>query len=67
MRLADYQTRWKATLAQYKRTKALGGTFVILPHDLWGADGTALRTLVSHRRWSAARQSGAPGSAARAP
>ncbi|MGJ5830065.1 RICIN domain-containing protein [Streptomyces ossamyceticus] len=38
--LADYQTRWKATLAQYKRTKALGGTFVILPHDLWGADGT---------------------------
>jgi hypothetical protein len=38
--LADYQTRWNATLAQYKRTKALGGTFVILPHDLWGADGT---------------------------
>lgn len=38
--LADYQTRWNATLAQYKRTVALGGTFVILPHDLWGADGT---------------------------
>jgi hypothetical protein len=38
--LADYQTRWNATLAQYKRTAALGGTFVILPHDLWGADGT---------------------------
>ncbi|WP_234383385.1 RICIN domain-containing protein [Streptomyces dysideae] len=38
--LADYQTRWRATLAQYQRTKALGGTFVILPHDLWGADGT---------------------------
>ncbi|MCF4120194.1 RICIN domain-containing protein [Antribacter sp. KLBMP9083] len=38
--LAEYQTRWNATLAQYKRTKALGGTFVILPHDLWGADGT---------------------------
>jgi hypothetical protein len=38
--LADYQTRWAATLAQYKRTAALGGTFVILPHDLWGADGT---------------------------
>ncbi|WP_234045021.1 RICIN domain-containing protein [Streptomyces adelaidensis] len=37
--LADYQTRWKATLAQYKRTVALGGTFVLLPHDLWGADG----------------------------
>ncbi|MBD0839297.1 RICIN domain-containing protein [Streptomyces sp. TRM68416] len=38
--LADYQTRWQATLAQYKRTDALGGTFVLLPHDLWGADGT---------------------------
>ncbi|MFD5462590.1 RICIN domain-containing protein [Kitasatospora sp. NPDC127059] len=38
--LADYQTRWNATLAQYKRTVSLGGTFVILPHDLWGADGT---------------------------
>ncbi|MFC5909210.1 RICIN domain-containing protein [Streptacidiphilus monticola] len=38
--LADYQTRWNATLAQYKRTVALGGTFVLLPHDLWGADGT---------------------------
>ncbi|MER6129670.1 RICIN domain-containing protein [Streptomyces sp. NPDC001795] len=38
--LADYQTRWNATLAQYKRTASLGGTFVILPHDLWGADST---------------------------
>lgn len=38
--LADYQTRWASTLAQYKRTVALGGTFVLLPHDLWGADGT---------------------------
>ncbi|MFJ3309563.1 RICIN domain-containing protein [Streptomyces sp. NPDC086549] len=38
--LADYQTRWNSTLAQYKRTAALGGTFVLLPHDLWGADGT---------------------------
>ncbi|MFE2519942.1 hypothetical protein [Streptomyces mirabilis] len=38
--LADYQTRWNSTLAQYERTVALGGTFVLLPHDLWGADGT---------------------------
>ncbi|MFF1478456.1 RICIN domain-containing protein [Streptomyces sp. NPDC058301] len=38
--LAEYQTRWNATLAQYKRTAALGGTFVLLPHDLWGADST---------------------------
>ncbi|WP_416968703.1 RICIN domain-containing protein [Streptomyces sp. 4F14] len=35
-----YDRRWNATLAQYRRTKSLGGTFVILPHDLWGADGT---------------------------
>ncbi len=38
--LADYRTRWNSTLAQYQRTAALGGTFVILPHDLWGADST---------------------------
>ncbi|MGW2817352.1 RICIN domain-containing protein [Streptomyces sp. NPDC001415] len=38
--LAEYRTRWNATLAQYKRTAALGGTFIILPHDLWGADST---------------------------
>ncbi|MFL6117190.1 MAG: RICIN domain-containing protein [Catenulispora sp.] len=38
--LADYQTRWNATLAQYKRSVALGGTFILLPHDLWGADST---------------------------
>ncbi|AUG81788.1 beta-xylosidase [Kitasatospora sp. MMS16-BH015] len=38
--LADYQTRWNSTLAQYRRTTALGGTFILLPHDLWGADGT---------------------------
>lgn len=38
--LADYQTRWAATLAQYRRTVALGGTFILLPHDLWGADST---------------------------
>ncbi|MFJ7045083.1 RICIN domain-containing protein [Streptomyces sp. NPDC101112] len=35
-----YDRRWNSTRAQYQRTKALGGTFVILPHDLWGADGT---------------------------
>jgi hypothetical protein len=35
-----YDRRWASTLAQYKRTVALGGSFVILNHDLWGADGT---------------------------
>ncbi|GIF01636.1 RICIN domain-containing protein [Paractinoplanes rishiriensis] len=34
-----YQRRWNATLAQARRTIALGGQFVLLPHDLWGADG----------------------------
>jgi hypothetical protein len=35
----DYQRRWNSTLAQARRTIALGGQFVLLPHDLWGADG----------------------------
>jgi hypothetical protein len=34
-----YDRRWNSTLAQARRTIALGGQFVILPHDLWGADG----------------------------
>jgi hypothetical protein len=34
-----YDRRWTSTLAQARRTIALGGQFVILPHDLWGADG----------------------------
>jgi hypothetical protein len=34
-----YQRRWNSTLAQARRTIALGGQFILLPHDLWGADG----------------------------
>jgi len=34
-----YPRRWNATRAQLLRTQALGGTFILLPHDLWGADG----------------------------
>jgi Ricin-type beta-trefoil lectin domain-like/Glycosyl hydrolases family 39 len=34
-----YQRRWNATVAQARRTIALGGQFILLPHDLWGADG----------------------------
>ncbi|MEU8659998.1 RICIN domain-containing protein [Actinoplanes philippinensis] len=37
-----YDRRWNATRAQMLRTRALGGTFVLLPHDLWGADGAAI-------------------------
>lgn len=34
-----YDRRWNATRAQAQRTVELGGTFVLLNHDLWGADG----------------------------
>jgi hypothetical protein len=34
-----YDRRWNATLAQARRSIALGGQFILLPHDLWGADG----------------------------
>jgi hypothetical protein len=37
-----YDRRWNATAAQATRTAALGGTFVLLTHDLWGADGAAI-------------------------
>jgi ricin-type beta-trefoil lectin protein len=37
-----YDRRWNATRAQMLRTKALGGKFVLLPHDLWGADGAGI-------------------------
>ncbi|MBE1879034.1 RICIN domain-containing protein [Myceligenerans pegani] len=36
-----YERRWTATREQAERTAQLGGTFVILVHDLWGADGEA--------------------------
>jgi hypothetical protein len=34
-----YDRRWNATRAQLLRTRALGGEFILLPHDVWGADG----------------------------
>ncbi|MCK2220410.1 RICIN domain-containing protein [Actinomadura sp. ATCC 31491] len=34
-----YDRRWAATRAQLLRTRSLGGEFVLLVHDLWGADG----------------------------
>jgi hypothetical protein len=39
-----YDRRFNATLAQYKRTVALGGMFIILPQDIWGADGSSIPT-----------------------
>lgn len=35
----DYETRWESVKGYYERVKALGATFILLPHDLWGADG----------------------------
>ncbi|HEX6353103.1 RICIN domain-containing protein [Actinophytocola sp.] len=34
-----YDRRWNATRAQLLRTRSLGGEFILLIHDLWGADG----------------------------
>jgi hypothetical protein len=34
-----YDRRWNATRAQLLRTRSLGGEFVLLVHDMWGADG----------------------------
>lgn len=34
-----YDRRWNATEAQLLRTRELGGEFILLLHDLWGADG----------------------------
>ena len=34
-----YDRRWNSTRAQLSRTRSLGGEFILLPHDLWGADG----------------------------
>ncbi|MGP3961869.1 RICIN domain-containing protein [Nonomuraea sp. 3N208] len=34
-----YDRRWNSTRAQLLRTRSLGGEFILLVHDLWGADG----------------------------
>jgi hypothetical protein len=33
-----YARRWDSVKDYYARTKALGATFILLTHDLWGAD-----------------------------
>jgi len=35
---SGYIRRWNSVKAYYQRAKAVGATFVLLPHDLWGAD-----------------------------
>lgn len=34
----QYTQRWNTVKAYYLRTKAIGAKFILLPHDLWGAD-----------------------------
>lgn len=35
----NYLRRWKSVCAYYKKARELGATFILLVHDLWGADG----------------------------
>jgi hypothetical protein len=37
-----FERRFASTVAQYQRTTSLGGTFIMLVHDLYGADGAAI-------------------------
>ena len=34
----QYDARWNAVKAYYAKAKAIGGTLLILVHDIWGAD-----------------------------
>ncbi|KXJ86531.1 glycoside hydrolase superfamily, partial [Microdochium bolleyi] len=34
-----YKGRFESTVSNYRTTRKYGGTFILLPHDLWGADG----------------------------
>lgn len=36
-----YIARFNSTLSNYRTTRKFGGDFLLLPHDLWGADGSA--------------------------
>ena len=36
----DYVARFNSTLSNYKTTRKYGGDFILLVHDIWGADGS---------------------------
>jgi hypothetical protein len=38
--LDGYLGRFNSTLSNYRTTRKYGGAFLILPHDLWGSDGS---------------------------
>ncbi|ORY00951.1 glycoside hydrolase superfamily [Clohesyomyces aquaticus] len=37
--LAQYTPRFNSALSNYKTTRMYGGDFILLVHDMWGADG----------------------------
>jgi hypothetical protein len=38
--LDGYRGRFESALSNYRTTRKYGGEFILLPHDIWGADGT---------------------------
>lgn len=42
--LEDYIGRFNSTLSNYRTTRHYGGDFILLVHDLWGADGGSIST-----------------------
>ncbi|KAH7171002.1 glycoside hydrolase superfamily, partial [Dactylonectria macrodidyma] len=44
--LDGYKTRFQSALSNYQTTRKYGGTFILLPHDIWGADGTQASNVV---------------------
>ncbi|PWN31718.1 uncharacterized protein FA14DRAFT_158532 [Meira miltonrushii] len=43
--IAGYEQRFESTLENYRSARAQNATFVLLPHDLWGADGKSPSTV----------------------
>lgn len=37
--IEGYQGRFDSALSNYRTTRFYGGDFILLPHDIWGADG----------------------------
>lgn len=42
--LKDYVGRFNSTLSNYRTTRHYNGDFILLVHDLWGADGGSIKT-----------------------
>lgn len=42
--LEDYAGRFNSTLSNYRTARHYGGDFILLVHDLWGADGGSIST-----------------------